>query len=117
MKKPSELFRDAYKRSVAQPYQTKFKQGDVVMNVQYGVISLVVNILTGHEYKVNPAIDGGAPIQIQDAPVQYELKDIKNDKTKRAILNKPSRYQHCQTIDKYYELVNPVTARLLYGVG
>lgn len=117
MKKPSELFRDAYLRTINKPYETKFKEGDVIINVQYGVISLVVSIGIGSEYKHNPLHFNGALIEVKDSPYQYELKDIKNSKTKKDINKKFNRYQSCEVIDKFYEKIDPVTARLLYGVG
>lgn len=109
MKRPNELFREAHKRALSMPYQNSYKRGDVVMNKSYGVISLIVEVIYGNEWRNN--------IAIENSPVKYELKDIKNEKSQKDITKKPSRYVDCKVVDKFYEQVNPEMARLLYGVG
>lgn len=113
MKRPMDLFREARQRSLVQPYIAKFKRGDVVMNKAYGVISLVVNVHFGDEYRVI----GKDFKKIENSAIQYELKDIKNEHTQKDINKKPSRFKECTVIDKFYEQVNPEMARLLYGVN
>lgn len=112
MKRPSELFKEAQKRALLKPYENKFQRGDVIMNVSYGVVSLVVEVIHGKNYR-QLAVDY---LEVME-PVQYELKDIKNEKSQKDITKKRSRYQQCTIIDQFYEQVNPDMARLLYGVG
>lgn len=114
MKKPSQLFKEAQERALRAPYQAKFKRGDVVMNVAYGVVSLIVDVQMGTDYKLVL----GKMECIENTPIQYVLKDIKNDKsTIKDINRKQNRFKDCKTVDKFYTQVNPETARLLYGIG
>lgn len=98
------------------PYQNKYKRGDVVINKEYGVISLVVEVIYGSEWRSIYMNKKTEYIEIENSPMKYELKDIKNEKTQKDIRKKPSRFKECQVIDMFYEQVNPEMARLLYGV-
>lgn len=117
MKKPNELFRAAQRRALTASYQNKYKRGDVVMNKEYGVISLIVEVIYGDEYRSIQWNKRTEFVEVKNSAVKYELKDIKNDKSQKDITKKPSRYRECNIIDKFYEQVNPEMARLLYGVG
>lgn len=117
MKKPNELFKEAQRRALTAPYMNKYKRGDVVMNKEYGVISLIVEVIYGNEYRSIPWNKKTEFVEVDQSACKYELKDIKNEKSQKDITKKPSRYQDCKVIDKFYEQVNPEMARLLYGVG
>lgn len=106
--KPKDIFRNAYNKAIYAPYRGKFSKGDVIMNKEYGVVSLVVDIIFGHDYRLGK--------MIENSHVKYELKDIKNEKSQKDITKKPSRYQECKIIDAFYEQIDPQMARLLYGV-
>lgn len=94
MKKPNELFKEAHKRAMERSPEIKFKSGDVIINTKFGIVSIVIEVWNN----------------------EYELHDIKNSR-KNPRNFKYHRYQLCEIIDTFYELVNPTMARLLYGVG
>jgi len=89
----------AHRPKVGERYVPKFSIGDYVLTKykEQVIIALIRNINTNEDDKLLG---------------QYTLQTVFNNMPKRGM----NRQQSIQVIDKYYDLIRPETAQILYGI-
>lgn len=94
------LNRLAQRPKVVERYQPKFTIGDFVLTKYKGMLLIcqILDVLSNEDDKI-----------IGD----YMLRTVFNTTVKQKLFK---RTQNIQVIDKYYDLIKPETAQVLYGI-